>query len=284
MDNGEVISVKNVVKVYNRLNKKNLVVALKGVSFSIEKGKIFGFLGPNGSGKTTVIKIILGIIPQTSGEVKVLNTSPMSRESKKYIGYLPESLYYPDFINPVKLLEFYAGLYGMNKKKTMERIDYVLSLVGLEDKKKTKLREFSKGMLQRFGIAQAILHDPQLYIFDEPASGLDPGGQRLVRDIMIRLRDEGKTIFFSSHQLSEAEMVCNNVAIVNKGEIITCAPLEDLLISGSKIDLSQSYSIIFELTEGKTLDNLTSNEKLGMLNFEGTSHLKVITSGKEETN
>lgn len=284
MEKEKIISIKNIVKIYNRLNKKQTITALKGVSFDIEKGKIFGFLGPNGSGKTTIIKIILGIIPQTSGEITVLGHSPMNRESKRYIGYLPESLYYPDFTNPLKLLQFYAGLYDMNKKETAERIDYVLSLVGLSDKKKTKIREFSKGMVQRFGIAQAILHNPKLYIFDEPASGLDPAGQRLVRDIMIKLREEGKTIFFSSHQLSEAEMVCNDVAIVNKGDLICCSPIQELLTPDSKINLSQSFSIIFELPEGKTCEDLKKNEKFKELTFEGTTHVKAMAYGKEEVN
>jgi len=284
MEKEKIISIKNIVKIYNRMNKKQTTTALKGVSFDINEGKIFGFLGPNGSGKTTIIKIILGIIPQTSGEITVLGHSPMDRNSKRNIGYLPESLYYPDFTNPVKLLQFYSGLYDMGRKETAERIDYVLSLVGLSDKKKTKIREFSKGMVQRFGIAQAILHNPKLYIFDEPASGLDPAGQRLVRDIMIKLRDEGKTIFFSSHQLSEAEMVCNDVAIVNKGDLICCSPIQDLLTPESKINLSQSFSIIFELPRGKTPDDLKKNEKFKNFTFEGTSHLKIMAHGKEETN
>lgn len=284
MEKEKIISIKNIVKIYNRLNKKQTTTALKGVSFDIEEGKIFGFLGPNGSGKTTIIKIILGIIPQTSGEITVLGHSPMDRKSKRHIGYLPESLYYPDFTNPVKLLQFYSGLYDMGKKETAERIDYVLSLVGLSDKKKTKIREFSKGMVQRFGIAQAILHNPKLYIFDEPASGLDPAGQRLVRDIMIKLREEGKTIFFSSHQLSEAEMVCNDVAIVNKGELICCSPIQNLLTPESKINLSQSFSIIFEVMQGKSLDDIKKNEKFKGLIFEGSPHIKVMAHGKEEAN
>ncbi len=279
-----VISVKDVVKVYNRLNKKTRTTALKGVSFDIKKGRIFGFLGPNGSGKTTVIKIILGIIPQTSGEVTVFGSSPMSRINKKNIGYLPERLYYPDFTDAVKLLQFYGSLYDMKKREMSERIEKILSLVGLGDRKNTKLREYSKGMLQRFGLAQALLHDPGLYIFDEPASGLDPAGQRMVRDIMIKLREEGKTVFFSSHQLSEAEMVCNDVAIVNKGELVTCGALQNLLVTESGLDLSRHYIIMFELKEGLSIENLKEDKLLEKLSFEGKEPIKVTVKSNDEAN
>jgi ABC-2 type transport system ATP-binding protein len=284
MEQEKVIVVKNVRKVYNRFNKKNIITALDNISFDIYRGKIFGFLGPNGSGKTTIIKIILGIITETSGEIKVFNEPPEERKIKNKIGYLPERLYYPDFTNPVKLLEFYGSLYDMNKKEIAERTDYVLNLVGLGDRKKTKIKEFSKGMVQRFGLAQALLHNPDLCIFDEPSSGLDPGGQRMVRDIMMKLRDEGKTIFFSSHHLTEAEMICNDVAIVNKGKTIVSAPLQELLTNTGDINLNQRFSIIFELPGNIKIEELKKKEELKEYHFNGTTQFKVILPGMEKTN
>lgn len=281
---GTVISVKNVVKIYNKLNKKHRTVALDGISFDIEEGKVFGFLGPNGSGKTTIIKIILGIIPQTSGQVDVLGQSPMSRIAKKDIGYLPERPYYPDFTTSVSLLQFYGSLYDMKKVHINERIEYVLHLVGLGGRKKTKLKEYSKGMLQRFGLAQALLHSPKLYIFDEPASGLDPAGQRMVRDIMLKLRSEGNTVFFSSHQLSEAEMICDAVAIVDKGNLISCGSMEDLLSSGKELDLSQKYSVTCELPENLSLEGLKEKIKEKGFELKDEKPLKFLVSGKEHSN
>lgn len=202
--------------------------ALFPLHLSVEEGEIFGFLGPNGAGKTTTLKMLMGIVFPSGGTAHILGREWNDPEVKAQIGFLPEQPYFYDYLTAHELLDYYGQLSGVPAKDRKRRIDEVLSRVGLTDVKGIQLRKFSKGMLQRAGIAQAILHNPKLLFFDEPMSGLDPLGRREVRDLMEELKHEGKTVFFSTHILSDAEALCDRVAIIHKGELRGVGAVEEL--------------------------------------------------------
>src|SRR5579863_1063917 len=202
--------------------------ALHPIHLTVEEGEIFGFLGPNGAGKTTTLKILMGLVFPTGGTARILGREWTDPAIKAQIGFLPEQPYFYDYLTAHELLEYYGQLSGVPAKGRKQRIDEVLAQVGLTDVKGVHLRKFSKGMLQRAGIAQAILHNPKLLFFDEPMSGLDPLGRREVRDLMEQLKQEGKTIFFSTHILSDAESLCDRVAIIHKGELRGVGAIDEL--------------------------------------------------------
>ena len=202
--------------------------ALHPLQLSVEEGEVFGFLGPNGAGKTTTLKLLMGLVFPTAGTARILGREWTDPEVKAQIGFLPEQPYFYDYLTAHELLDYYGQLSGVTGKDRKKRIDQVLSRVGLTDVKGLQLRKFSKGMLQRVGIAQAILHDPKLLFFDEPMSGLDPLGRREVRDLIEELHQEGKTVFFSTHILSDAESLCDRVGIIHKGELRSVGAIEDL--------------------------------------------------------
>jgi ABC-2 type transport system ATP-binding protein len=205
--------------------------AVHPLHLTVEEGEIFGFLGPNGAGKTTTLKMLMGLVFPTAGSARILGQEWTDPEVKAQIGFLPEQPYFYDYLTAHELLDYYGQLSGVSKKGRRERIDRVLQRVGLTDVKGVQLRKFSKGMLQRAGIAQAILHDPKLVFFDEPMSGLDPLGRREVRDLMQELKQSGKTVFFSTHILSDAEALCDRVAIVHKGELRGVGAIAELTSS-----------------------------------------------------
>src|SRR5882724_2741270 len=202
--------------------------ALKPLHLKVEDGEIFGFLGPNGAGKTTTLKLLMGLVFPTAGTARILGMAIDEPRMKAQIGFLPEQPYFYDYLTASELLNYYGQLSGVNAKLRSRRVSEVLNLVGLPDVGGMQLRKFSKGMLQRVGIAQAVLHNPKLVFFDEPMSGLDPMGRREVRDLMEQLKHEGKTVFFSTHILSDAEALCDRVAIINKGELRGVGAVEDL--------------------------------------------------------
>jgi len=202
--------------------------ALHPLQLTVEDGEIFGFLGPNGAGKTTTLKLLMGLVFPTGGSARILGHDWTDPAVKAQIGFLPEQPYFYDYLTAHELLEYYGQLSGVPAKDRKKRVDIVLQQVGLRDVQGVQLRKFSKGMLQRVGIGQAILHDPKLVFFDEPMSGLDPIGRREVRDLMEQLKHEGKTVFFSTHILSDAEALCDRVAIVHKGELRGVGAIEDL--------------------------------------------------------
>lgn len=197
-------------------------VALHGVNLAVDRGEVFGFLGPNGAGKTTTIKLILGLQLATAGRVAVFGEDPARAGTRARLGYLPEVANYYEFLNVRELLSFYGKLCGMSAARIRTRTDQLLQMTGLGDRARTPLKHFSKGMLQRAGICQALLHDPELLILDEPTTGLDPLARLQMRDIILALRQEGKTVFFSSHELSEVEVVCDRVAILCSGTLRWC--------------------------------------------------------------
>jgi ABC-2 type transport system ATP-binding protein len=205
--------------------------ALRPLHLTVEEGEIFGFLGPNGAGKTTTLKLLMGLVFPTSGTARILGREWTDPEVKAQIGFLPEQPYFYDYLTAHELLDYYGQLSGVPAQERKRRIEEVLARVGLTDIKGLQLRKFSKGMLQRIGIAQAVLHNPQVVFLDEPMSGLDPLGRREVRDLMEQLKKEGKTVFFSTHILSDAEALCDRVAIIHLGELRGVGAVEDLASS-----------------------------------------------------
>jgi ABC-2 type transport system ATP-binding protein len=202
---------------------------LKGISLSVEEGEIFGYLGPNGAGKTTTIKCILGLIFPDKGKMEIFGQPHLSLLAKERIGFLPENPYFYDYLTAKEFLNFYGQLFLLKKKEKEEKISHLLQLIGLERSANLQLRKFSRGMLQRIGLAQALINDPSLVLLDEPLGGLDPLGRKEIRDIIIRLKEEGKTVFLSSHILQDIEMVCDRVAIIVNGQIISQGALQDLV-------------------------------------------------------
>jgi len=214
------IEITGLTKTYTvGFWRKRPKCALKPLTLTVEDGEIFGYLGPNGAGKTTTLKLLMGLIFPSGGGARILG-KPMDDPSiKAQIGFLPEQPYFYDYLTAAELLTYYAQLSGVSARERRTRVDDVLHRVGLTDSRRTQLRKLSKGMLQRVGIAQAILHDPKVVFLDEPMSGLDPIGRREVRDLIATLKEEGKTVFFSTHILSDAEALCDRVAVLNKGEL-----------------------------------------------------------------
>jgi len=211
--------------------RKRPKCALQPLHLTIEQGEIFGFLGPNGAGKTTTLKLLMGLVFPTSGTARILGMEINDPRMKARIGFLPEQPYFYDYLTAGELLEYYAQLSGVPAAERRRKVSEVLSQVGLTDSASTQLRRFSKGMLQRVGIAQAILHNPEVLFFDEPMSGLDPIGRREVRDLMEQLKQQGKTVFFSTHILSDAESLCDRVAIIHLGELRGVGAVADLTSS-----------------------------------------------------
>jgi len=199
--------------------RKRPKVALRSLRLTIEQGEVFGFLGPNGAGKTTTLKLLMGLVFPTAGSARILGFEMDDPQVKSQIGFLPEQPYFYDHLTARELLNYYGQLSGVPAKARSARVEQMLARVGLSESAGVQLRKFSKGMLQRVGLAQAILHDPKLVFLDEPMSGLDPMGRREVRDLIQQLRHEGKTVFFSTHILSDAEALCDRVAVIHQGEL-----------------------------------------------------------------
>lgn len=233
------IEIDNITKSYPvGFWKKQFRPALKGLSLSVERGETFGFVGPNGAGKTTTLKLLMGIIFPTAGSAHILGKDIADAEIKKKIGFLPEQPYFYDYLNPSELLDYYASLSGVSATERKKRIPELLERVGLADSARKQLRKFSKGMLQRVGIAQAIIHDPEVIFLDEPMSGLDPIGRHEIREMIQGLKDAGKTIFFSTHILSDVEALCDRVAVVHRGELRGIGVMNELRSStGGKTEV-----------------------------------------------
>lgn len=225
-----VIETQDLCKTYESAQRGQSVNALKNLTIQIMSGEIFGYLGPNGSGKTTTIKMLLGLIFPNQGTIKILGREDItSVDVKRNIGYLPEGAYYPEFLRGEEVLRFYGQLYGLRGADLNKRIDAVLEVVGMTRARRRLIRGYSKGMRQRIGLAQALISDPQILILDEPTTGLDPIARKEIRDILIRLRNEGKTLMISSHELLEVELISNRVGILFEGELQTIGTIQELL-------------------------------------------------------
>ncbi len=204
-------------------------LAVDNLNLEVAKGEIFGLLGPNGAGKTTVIKAIIGLLYPQGGEISLFGSTPPTVVDRGKIGYLPEVSTYYWFLTPEELLKMYGKICRMDKSELLQRIDYVLNLVDLTNEKKQLIRTFSKGMQQRLGLAQALLHNPEFLVLDEPFSGLDPIGRVKVRKVLKELKKENKTILLSSHELSEAELICDHICVMNNGKILKTGAMEELI-------------------------------------------------------
>ena len=214
--------------------KKQLRPALKSLDLVVNCGETFGFLGPNGAGKTTTLKLLMGIIFPTSGSARILGHDCLEPAVKRKIGFLPEQPYFYDYLSAPELLAYYAKLSGVAEDQCKRKIPELLERVGLPDVGNKQLRKYSKGMLQRVGIAQAIIHDPEVIFLDEPMSGLDPMGRYEIRELIQTLKDQGKTIFFSTHILSDAETLCDRVGVIHRGELRGIGVVNDLRSSSSE--------------------------------------------------
>src|SRR5436190_9195588 len=209
-------------------------LALEALTLRVGQGEVFGFLGPNGAGKTTTLKLLMQLTFPTSGRAEILGRPVGDVEVKRRIGYLPESPYFYDYLTAEELLTYFASLMGYSRADCRTRVPRLLDDVGIGGERRMPLRKFSKGMLQRVGIAQAILNDPEVVFFDEPMSGLDPLGRRDVRNLILRLRDRGCAVFFSSHVLSDAEALCSRVGILASGTLVAAGPLADVRAFGAR--------------------------------------------------
>jgi len=229
----EAIEIRGLTKVYSGYLSREKILAVDNLTLDIHEGEIFGFLGPNGAGKTTTIKMLLGLIFPTSGDASVLGAPAGDIEIKRKLSYLPESPYFYEYMSGRELLVFYANLFGIGRADSEKKAVELLRQVGLGHAGEKPLSEYSKGMLQRIGVAQSLINDPSLLFFDEPTSGLDPIAHMDIRDLIVQLREQGKTVFLSSHQLTDVEMVCDRVSIMVRGRVLKMGNLEELLTAGA---------------------------------------------------
>lgn len=231
------LEFQNVTKTYRRWLGGQQVAALSQVSFSVAEGEVCAFLGPNGAGKTTSISILMGFLYADWGRIRVLGFEPGSVHAKKRIGFVPENFAFYKHLNAEKLLQFHAKLAGVAEEKRIALIPDLIAKVGLSGYDKLKIGRYSRGMVQRLGIAQSLLGDPELLILDEPTSGLDPSGRKEVRDLVLRLKAAGKTIFLSSHLLSEVEQICDQAVIIDRGRVVRAGAMNTLLVTGDQVEI-----------------------------------------------
>jgi len=229
MSDDNVIEIINFRKVFRIGFFMRKVEAVRRVSLEVRRGEIFGLLGPNGAGKTTTLKAMMSLIRVDEGEIRILGKKVPDRSIYRDVGFLPENPYFYDYLKPLEFLNYQGALYGLAGRERARRARRILELVGLKGSEKLPLRKFSKGMLQRIGLGQALIGEPKLLVLDEPMSGLDPIGRKEVRDLLLSLKEKGVTILFSSHILSDVEMICDRVAIMNKGLVTVTGDLQSLL-------------------------------------------------------
>ena len=229
MSQETIVQTRSLAKVYRDFWGRQKVRALKALDLEVYKGEVFGLLGPNGSGKTTTIKLILGLLFPTEGEAIVFGKRASDVGKNERIGYLPEESYLYKFLNAEEILDFYGRLFDMPAATRAKRVDELIKLVGLDRARKRQLQEYSKGMTRRIGLAQALINDPDLILLDEPTSGLDPIGTREMKDMILRLKDEGKTVVMCSHLLADVQDVCDRIAILHQGELKELGRVDELL-------------------------------------------------------
>ena len=231
-----VIETRNLTKVFADFWGRPKVTAVENLNLRIRRGEVFGLLGPNGSGKTTTVKMLLGLLFPTSGEARVLGYRPGDVRATRQVGFLPEESYFYRFLDAVETLDFYGQLFRIPRRERAERIRTLIETVGLSEAARRPLREYSKGMMRRIGLAQALINNPEVVFLDEPTTGLDPLGHREMKDLIIRLKAEGKTVLMCSHLLADVEDVCDRIAILYRGELTAEGKMQDLL---AQKDLTQ---------------------------------------------
>ena len=248
-----VIQIRNLSKVYRDFWGRAKVKALKSLSLDVKKGEVFGLLGPNGSGKTTTLKLLLGLLFPTEGEIQILGKSAADVKKNERIGYLPEESYLYRFLNAEETLDFYGRLFKMSGKERRKRSDELIEMVGLKAARKRQLKEYSKGMTRRIGLAQALINNPDLVLLDEPTSGLDPIGTSEMKELIIRLKDQGKTVVMCSHLLADVQDVCDRIAILFQGELKTLGNVNELLQSRKETQINSSQLSDEALAEVKAV-------------------------------
>lgn len=264
-----IVETRNLGKIYRDFWGRKKVNALKSLDLEVRKGEIFGLLGPNGSGKSTTIKLMLGLLFPTAGRVFVFGKEATDVSKNERIGYLPEESYLYKFLNAEETLDFYGRLFDMSAEVRRERTEKLIQMVGLQRARRRQLREYSKGMTRRIGLAQALINEPEFLVLDEPTTGLDPIGTREMKDLILRLREEGKTILLCSHQLADVQDVCDRVAILHQGELKELGRVDSLLkvqdvteihASGLSEEAKKEIQGIIERSGGalKRMDNPTT--------------------------
>jgi ABC-2 type transport system ATP-binding protein len=262
-----VIEFQNVTKTYHRRLGGQEISALQDVSFEVLPGEVCAFLGPNGAGKTTSISMLMGFFYANSGKIRVLGYEPGDVRAKQHIGFLPENFAFYKYLNAEALLRFHIGLSGIDFSGTEHLIQDLLQKVQLTEFRRLKIAKYSRGMVQRLGIAQALIGDPQLLVLDEPTSGLDPAGRKEVRDLISSLKSAGKTIFLSSHILSEVEQICDRVIIIGRGRLVRSGTMDELLGSGDRVEI---------VTDQLSDEMGVSMAQRGALIERGTHAVKIV--------
>ncbi len=284
-----MIKTEGLKKTFQIGFRRKEIEALKDLNLEVEKGEIFGFLGPNGAGKTTTIKILVGLIKPTAGKAWVMNQPAGSVLAREKLGFLPEQPYFYDYLTGEEFLNFCSQFFPFSEGERKKRINYLMELVGLERARDLALRKYSKGMLQRIGLAQALLNDPELVILDEPLTGLDPIGRKEMRDIIAQLGKENKTVFFSTHILSDVEVICDRVGIIHQGKLLGVGLLEDLYEKTIKewelqaeVRNEQLLAQLNQLSQEKNLPMLWQKERVLIRTSdenEAQALLKLIFEG-----
>jgi ABC-2 type transport system ATP-binding protein len=247
----KVIEVNGLVKDHFSNFMRKRFRALDGLSLSVYKGETYGLLGPNGAGKTTTIKLLLGLLKPTSGLISVLGKTPGDRDALAKIGFLPENPYFYAYLSADEFLDFFGQLFGLKKKERRERIKELLELVSLSEAGNRPIRKYSKGMMQRLGIAQALINEPELVFLDEPNSGLDPIGRRDVRQIMLMLKERGKTVFFNSHALPDVSEICDRVGVLHRGRMAGEGLIKDICKAGTSQELEAYFMNVINESEAE---------------------------------
>ena len=260
-----IIETRNLTKVYKDFWGRPKVNALESLDLEVRRGEIFGLLGPNGSGKSTTIKLILGLLFPTSGQALVFNKEASDVSKNERIGYLPEESYLYKFLNAEETLDFYGRLFNMSAGRRKQRVRDLIKLIDIEWAQRRQLKEYSKGMTRRIGLAQALINDPELIVLDEPTTGLDPIGTREMKDLIVRLRDQGETILMCSHLLADVQDVCDRIAILHQGELKEMGAVENLL---SVRDITQIQAKGLSNDAQQQIREIIANDKADLVSME----------------
>lgn len=253
------VEVKDLVKEFKGSFRGRRVRAVRKVSLKIAPGEVYGLIGPNGSGKSTTMKALLGLLAPTSGSCAIFGRNSLKVDSRRSVGFLPENPYFYKHLTAAETIRFFGKLCGMRGRKLRDRVTELLKLVGLEDARNRRLRGFSKGMLQRIGLAQALVQDPRLLVLDEPTAGVDPAGSRQIRDLILQLKERGITVFLCSHLLEQVQEVCDRVGIIHNGvmvkegtldELISLENRTELVLENAGPDLREQIRLLVEVTDG----------------------------------
>ncbi|MDH5640879.1 MAG: ABC transporter ATP-binding protein [Nitrospira sp.] len=274
-DSDCVVQIEQLCKTFRVGFWGKKVTAVNQLSLDVRRGEVFGFLGPNGAGKTTTLKMLMGLIYPTSGTASIFGHPIGTQEAKERLGFLPESPYFYDYLTGSEFLRFYGHLFGLRGAALEKQVDVLLDTVGMSHARDLQLRKFSKGMLQRVGIAQALINDPELVVLDEPMSGLDPIGRKEVRDLILRLKESGKTILFSSHILHDAELLCNRVAMIMKGRLVACGHVSELLAGST----THEVEMVIDRLLPEALERIKPLAKKVVL--QGEQVMVVLTSQQD---